>query len=68
MYGMNGKKKMSNYKYILIDEFGGACRKFASKVEATPYLTSGMSLQALPRQPKDNPYQVALTILPEAPF
>jgi len=59
---------MSNYRYILIDEFGGACRKFASKVEATSYLTTGMSLQALPRQPKANPYQVALTILKEAPF
>ena len=59
---------MSNYRYILIDEFGGACRKFASKMEATPYLTAGMSLKALPRVPKDNPYQVALTLLQEAPF
>ena len=59
---------MSNYRYILIDEFGGACRKFASKVEATPYLTTGMTLQALPRQPKANPYQVALLTLKEALF
>ena len=59
---------MSSYRYILIDEFGGACRQFVSKLEATPYLTAGMSLQALPRTPKDNPYQVALTLLPEAPF
>jgi hypothetical protein len=59
---------MSQYKYILIDEFGGACRKFVSKLEATPYLTSGMVLKALPRQPKANPYQVALTILQEALF
>jgi hypothetical protein len=59
---------MSNYRYILIDEFGGACRKFASKVEATPYLTAGMVLKALPRVPKDNPYQVALLTLGEAPF
>jgi hypothetical protein len=59
---------MSNYRYILIDEFGGACRKFASKVEATPYLTAGMVLKALPRAPKDNPYQLATTLLPEAPF
>ena len=59
---------MSNYRYILIDEFGGACRKFASKLEATPYLTDGMRLVALPRAPKSNPYQVALTILPEAAF
>ena len=59
---------MSQDRYILIDEFGGACRKFASKVEATPYLTTGMRLEALPRAPKANPYQVAITILPEAPF
>ena len=59
---------MSQYKYILIDDFGGACRKFVSKLEATPYLTSGMSLRALPRAPKANPYQVALTILQEALF
>jgi hypothetical protein len=59
---------MSNYRFILIDEFGGACRKFANKVEATPYLTTGMTLQALPRQPKANPYQVASTILKEALF
>ena len=59
---------MSQYRYILIDEFGGACRKFASKVEATPYLTSGMRLEALPRAPKANPYQVALLTLKEALF
>lgn len=59
---------MSQYRYILIDEFGGACRKFVSKQEATPYLTTGMSLKALPREPKANPYQVAQTILQEALF
>ena len=59
---------MSNYRYILIDEFGGACRKFASKLEATPYLTAGMSLKALPREPKTNPYQLAVTVLQDAPF
>ena len=59
---------MSQYRYILIDEFGGACRKFVSKLEATPYLTDGMSLKALPRQPKANPYQLATTLLKEAPF
>jgi hypothetical protein len=59
---------MSNYRYILIDEFGGPCRKFASKVEATPYLTAGMTLQALPRQPKADPYALALLTLKEAPF
>jgi len=59
---------MSQYRYILIDEFGGACRKFVSKMEATPYLTAGMTLQPLPRAPKDNPYQLALLTLKEAPF
>lgn len=59
---------MSQYKYVLIDEFGGACRKFVSKVEATPYLTDGMSLKALPKDPKANPYQVALLTLEEALF
>ena len=59
---------MSQYRFILIDEFGGACRKFVSKLEATPYLTSGMVLKALPREPKANPYQVALLTLSEAPF
>jgi len=59
---------MSQYRYILIDEFGGACRKFASKLEATPYLTDGMTLQALPRQPKANPYEMAKLLLREALF
>lgn len=59
---------MSQYRYILIDEFGGACRQFVSKLEATPYLTSGMVLQALPRAPKANSYQVAITLLQEALF
>lgn len=59
---------VSQYRFILIDEFGGACRKFVSKLEATPYLTSGMVLKTLPRDPKANPYQVALLTLSEAPF
>jgi hypothetical protein len=59
---------MSQYKYILIDEFGAPLRRFASKVEATPYLTAGMVLKALPRVPKSDPYQVASTILQEALF
>jgi hypothetical protein len=59
---------VSQYKYVLIDEFGGACRKFVSKVEATPYLTDGMTLKALPKDPKANPYQVALLTLEEALF
>ena len=66
---MNGREnKMSNYKYILIDEFGGAVRKFASKMEATPYLTCGTRLAPLPKAPKVNLYQQALLILGEAPF
>lgn len=59
---------MSQYKYILIDEFGGACRKFVSKVEATPYLTDGMRLVALPREPKINLYFVAQSTLLGSPF
>ena len=59
---------MSQYRYILIDEFGGACRKFVSKLEATPYLTDGMSLKALPREPKANPYTMAQLLLKESPF
>jgi sRNA-binding regulator protein Hfq len=59
---------MSNYKYVLIDEFGGAIRKFASKVEATPYLTNGTRLEALPKVPKVNLYQQAMLLLGEAPF
>lgn len=57
---------MSQYRYILIDEFGGACRKFASKIEATPYMTDGMVLKPLPREPKQNPYQLAITLLQDA--
>ena len=59
---------MSQYKYILIDEFGGACRQFVSKLEATPYLTTGMTLKALPRQPKADPYAMAQLLLKDAPF
>ena len=59
---------MSQYRYILIDEFGGACRKFVSKLEAAPYLTAGMRLEALPKQPKDNPYIMASLQLQEALF
>jgi hypothetical protein len=66
---LNGREnKMSNYKFILIDEFGGAVRKFASKVEATPYLTGETRLEPLPKAPKVNLYQQALLILGEAPF
>lgn len=58
----------SQYKYILIDEFGGAVRKFSSKLEATPYLTDGTRLEPLPKAPKVNLYQQALLICGEAPF
>jgi hypothetical protein len=57
---------VSQYKYILIDEFGGACRKFVSKTEATPYLTAGMKLVKLPPQPKVNHFTFALELLGEA--
>ena len=59
---------MSQYRFVLIDEFGGACRRFVSKVEATPYMTQGMRLEALPKVPKADPYQLATTLLQEAPF
>ena len=59
---------MSNYRFVLIDEFGGAVRKFASKMEATPYLTAGARLEPLPKAPKANPYAVAALLLTEAPF
>jgi len=59
---------LTNYKYVLIDEFGDTLRRFASKLEAAPYLTAGTRLEALPRQPKDNPYGLAITILKESPF
>jgi len=66
---LNGREnKMSNYKYVLIDEFGGAVRKFASKLEATPYLTGETRLEPLPKVPKSNPYHTAMLILGEAPF
>ena len=59
---------MSNYRFVLIDEFGGAVRKFASKLEATPYLTNGTRLEPLPKAPKTNLYQQALLLCGEAPF
>ena len=54
------------YKYILKDEDGVALRKFASKLEATPYLTSGMDLVALPKQASI--YEQSLATVGEAPF
>jgi len=53
---------------MLIDEFGGALRRFSSRLEATPYLTAGTRLVALPKTPKQNPYIMASLLLKEAPF
>lgn len=57
---------MSVYKYMLLDEFGEALRKFASKQEAVPYMTEGMKLIKLPKQPSN--YDIAMLTLGEAPF
>ena len=54
------------YKFILKDEDGVALRKFASKLEATPYLTTGMTLVALPKQ--TSIYEQAMATVGEAPF
>jgi len=53
---------------MLIDEFGGALRRFSSRLEATPYLTTGTRLVALPKTPKQNPYIIASQLLKGAPF
>jgi hypothetical protein len=55
---------MTSYKFILFDEFGGAVRKFASKQEATPYMTDGTQLKKLPPQPSQ--YELAVLLLKEA--
>ena len=57
---------MSQYRYAVLDEFGGLMRKFASKCEAQPYLTSGASLVRLPKDPKKDPYTMACAILQDA--
>lgn len=57
---------VSQYKFILVDEDGHPLRKFASKIEATPYLTQGYQLIKLPKQP--SPYHMALLLCGEAPF
>ena len=59
---------MTNYRYAVIDEFGGVMRKFACKIEAQPYLTTGTKLVALPRERKTNPYETAIILLKEALF
>jgi hypothetical protein len=55
---------MSNYRFILVDEFGGALRKFATRHEAQPYMTGGVVLLPLPKQP--SPYEIAVLTLKEA--
>ena len=57
---------MSNYKFVLVDEDGVALRKFASKVEATPYLSQGYQLIKLPKQPSQ--YDTAMLLCGEALF
>jgi hypothetical protein len=57
---------VSQYKFLLIDEWGGGIRKFASKLEATPYLTDGMKLVKLPKQP--SAYEVAVLTMKESPW
>ena len=41
-------------------------RKFAHKIEAQPYLTTGAKLVQLPKQPKKDPYTMACILLQEA--
>jgi hypothetical protein len=57
---------VTQYKYIVVDEFGGVMRKFVSKVEAQPYLTQGTRLVKLPPHPKLNPFTFAYKILGDA--
>ena len=56
--------KRTIYKYVLIDEFGDPIRRFATKQEATPFLTNGSRLNALPKQPSD--YELAMSLCGEA--
>jgi hypothetical protein len=56
---------MSNYRFLLVDEFGGALRKFATRREAQPYMTGGgVQLLSLPKQP--SLYELATLTLKEA--
>lgn len=54
------------YKFVLVDEGGHALRKFASKLEAAPYLSQGYKLIRLPKQP--SAYHTALLLCGEALF
>jgi hypothetical protein len=58
--------KISVYKFVLFDEFGEPIRKFATRLEAKPYMTEGTKLVKLPKQP--SLYQQAITLLGESPF
>lgn len=57
---------VSQYKYVVVDEFGGVMRKFVSKTEAQPYLTEGTKLVKLPPTPVVNPFTFAFQILGES--
>jgi hypothetical protein len=57
---------MSVYKFVLVDEDGHPLRKFASKIEAQPYLTQKYRLIKLPKQP--SAYHTALALCGEALF
>jgi len=57
---------LTNYRYVVIDEFGGVMRNFVSKTEAQPYLTDGTRLVKLPPQPILNPFAFAFEILGES--
>jgi hypothetical protein len=57
---------LTNYKYVVIDEFGGVMRRFASKAEAQPYLTEGTRLVYIRPHPRPNPFTIAFEILGEA--
>ena len=57
---------LTNYRYVVIDEFGGVMRKFVSKAEAQPYLTDGTRLVYIRPQSTPNPFTFAFQILGEA--
>lgn len=56
--------KISVYKYVLLDEDGIPLRKFVSRLEAQKYVTDGMTLVKLPKQP--SAYHMALLLCGEA--
>lgn len=56
--------KQTTYKFVLIDEFGEPLRKFATKQEATPFLTEGTRLNKLPKP--QSRYELAMLLCGEA--